>query len=467
MYTAKKLANGNYQIFQDGVLYSTGTESTLANFGLSPTKLTSGGDSSQSNNNQNQYTPPVETTPTIISAPTFPQSNLQPGQNGEEVKSLQKWLIQNGYPIISGPTGYYGKETKDAVTLLQKKLGINAGSDAGFFGPKTISALASGSDAKAGDVSSVGSTSVSPTGNGYYNVNGAYFQKQGDVVTPVSDPATINGLRSGSIQANQTEFSALFGNTIATTVTPDEQAFFSSADFTGLPKDQQDAIRAIFNTVQTNDSQKKDLLQKAIEKATENADPIFKQTLRLSLDALDRGFTDADNDLQYNERKLTDQLARLREDTKYNKNDLTIEQQNELKQLEDSYAQQLGDTRQNLAASGFTDSSRRIKSEDILNKTKGNLVESSNRKFADQIRTLDNGLSRGEADTTTEIQRLRDLTAGKKTTLGRTTEEKVGSANLNKSGYDELGDITGTADRTRQKDIDTASADYYKLGFVA
>ncbi len=73
--------------------------------------------------------------------PTLPNTNLQPGMTGPQVTQLQQWLIANGFNVPSGATGYYGSETKAAVAALQSKYNVQAGTNAGFFGPQTIAAV--------------------------------------------------------------------------------------------------------------------------------------------------------------------------------------------------------------------------------------------------------------------------------------------------------------------------------------
>lgn len=77
---------------------------------------------------------------------TPPTSALQPGATGQNVKQLQDWLVKGGNMTQEQvDTGYgtYGPQTTAAVKALQKKLGIDAGAGAGFFGQKTMSALKS------------------------------------------------------------------------------------------------------------------------------------------------------------------------------------------------------------------------------------------------------------------------------------------------------------------------------------
>lgn len=61
--------------------------------------------------------------------------NLTPGTSGDDVKQLQEWLISQGYSIPAGATGYYGEQTKSAITEWQKANNIDAQGNYGYFGP--------------------------------------------------------------------------------------------------------------------------------------------------------------------------------------------------------------------------------------------------------------------------------------------------------------------------------------------
>jgi len=71
----------------------------------------------------------------------FPSSSLEPGMSGSQVKQLQQYLMSMGYSIPDGATGYYGNQTKAAVTQLQRDLGVNTGGYDGYWGPKTQQSL--------------------------------------------------------------------------------------------------------------------------------------------------------------------------------------------------------------------------------------------------------------------------------------------------------------------------------------
>lgn len=71
----------------------------------------------------------------------FPTTNLQPGQSGSEVKKLQDFLVSQGLmtpqQVASGP-GMYGPQTTAAVKKWQQVNGVDAGANAGYWGPKSI-----------------------------------------------------------------------------------------------------------------------------------------------------------------------------------------------------------------------------------------------------------------------------------------------------------------------------------------
>ncbi len=63
------------------------------------------------------------------------EHDLQYGDQGDEVQGLQEYLIYEGSYKEAFVTGYFGNYTKNAVSIFQKKFGVQPVS--GFFGPKT------------------------------------------------------------------------------------------------------------------------------------------------------------------------------------------------------------------------------------------------------------------------------------------------------------------------------------------
>lgn len=90
------------------------------------------------------------------SSSTASSSSMQKGDEGSNVTSLQKMLIQLGY-LKTDATGYFGSATKDAVLSFQKAAGLSAD---GVAGPATVKAL----EKKSGSGSTNASTSTSSSG---------------------------------------------------------------------------------------------------------------------------------------------------------------------------------------------------------------------------------------------------------------------------------------------------------------
>jgi len=63
------------------------------------------------------------------------------GAKGEEVKTIQKKLIDLGFLKISAPTGNYQEQTKKAVEAFQKSKGFTGKDVDGIVGPKTSKVL--------------------------------------------------------------------------------------------------------------------------------------------------------------------------------------------------------------------------------------------------------------------------------------------------------------------------------------
>jgi hypothetical protein len=88
--------------------------------------------------------------------------DLTIGARGADVTCLQSWLISSGYSIPAGATGYFGMQTKAAVSAWQAAMGISP--TAGYFGPKSRAAAAGASSGNSGLPAGCTSTSgYSPT----------------------------------------------------------------------------------------------------------------------------------------------------------------------------------------------------------------------------------------------------------------------------------------------------------------
>lgn len=363
------------------------------------------------------------------------------------------WDYNQLKPVIDQiMPGYNVNNLQDTADLLNKFKTLYT---SGQFDGKTLTG-------------SSNSGTASALSDGYYKVNGAYFKKNGSSVAAVNDSATLNQLQSGQVASKTTaSYSDLFASTITASPTPEETAVFNSDDFNALPQDEQTALRGIFDTISTNDESQKAKMQNAYVTATKNSDPYFKTKINLALDQLTRGFADTDTSLDYQEQSLSRQLDDLKTTLSRDNSSLSLDQQNELHTLATNLGQQLDTTRQQLADSGLTQSSRRVKTEALIKDTNAGLVESTNRKFGDQLAANAQKQSYAENDTSAQIEQLTKAAASKKLDLGRSAEAAVGTNNLpGTPGYTPLGNTVGSIPQDEQADIDKAAAILYNNGFV-
>jgi hypothetical protein len=224
-----------------------------------------------------------------------------------------------------------------------------------------------------------------------------------------------------------------------------------------LSPDEQKAIRAVYDAVANNNEQEAQRLVANLKLGSAYADPILRQRVALITDELTRGFADVDNDLEYNETTLKNRLADLQQSITSNKGNLTLDEMAELRQMERAFQDQLTGVQDQLAASGFTNSSRRIKKERVMQETQGDLVESTKRSFAARQNQLDQQLTQGQRDTTLEVERLKELTARGKLDAARSAEAQLGSDRVGKlpelSGIKPLGGIGGEVDQQYYNDV--------------
>lgn len=229
----------------------------------------------------------------------------------------------------------------------------------------------------------------------------------------------------------------------------------NTAEFKALPSDQQELVSQVYSVIAENDIDNAERLSSAFKTAAKISDPFFKQQILIAKDAIERGFVSIDQDQQYQEKQLSTRLKDLREDVENRKEYIGLEEQSALRGLERQYQQQQKQVRQNMAASGFTSSSRREETEGLLNETTGDLRESTKRSFGMQMRDTNKSLERGERDVQSEIERLTELTKGKKLELFRQAEQTLGSKNLPSlnTNLDPLGGIVGDIPQAQTRDI--------------
>lgn len=225
----------------------------------------------------------------------------------------------------------------------------------------------------------------------------------------------------------------------------DDTALRATPEFNALSEEDQESVLAVFAVIAGNDKTQADRLAKAFQVASKINDPVFSQQLRLAVDAIERGFVSIDNEAEFAEQQLQSRLSDLREDFERNKSFFTLEQITAMKEIDRAFAQNLDVLQTNLAATGFTSSSRRTKKEGFLSDATGDLRESTSRKFEFQLDQNRASLDRGERNTSSELARLKQLTEEGKLDFLRGGEAEVGTENLPSlpGAPDPLGDIFG------------------------
>lgn len=213
-----------------------------------------------------------------------------------------------------------------------------------------------------------------------------------------------------------------------------EQYLSSSA----LPEDQKAIIRTIYQATGSNDVETVERLKSAMAAAKEYNQPYFKAQLNLALDALDRGISSNETDLGYRESSLQNTLNDLRNDIASSKDYLTFQQSQELKDLERNYGVQLENTQDSMAATGFTNSSRRVKTEGLLRDQYDGIVQSTNRGYMEKSNALTNQLTRNERNTAADLSYYQDKNTQSNIGMLRQAENQLGTTNLQNAGYSNL-----------------------------
>lgn len=253
--------------------------------------------------------------------------------------------------------------------------------------------------------------------------------------------------------------------TQGTTTAPDysQQINQILSQYPGLSADQRTAITNIFNTVVAGDSQKAQQLAEGIITATQFSDPYFKAQSRLVLDSLSQGFAQNEGDLAYKEKSLQNSLDALLQDTTASKDYLDFNKRQQLDSLARQYKTQLSTTRDSLAATGFTSSSRRARSEELLSEQNEGLVQSTNKQFEYQSGNLDRQMGQANTQAQTDLARYQELAQQGRTSLLSQAEQKLGTEGLSQinpsflNGYTPIGQIPGTINQEQARDT---------LGFI-
>lgn len=231
-YTAKLTPYGSYEIFQDGQRISTGSAASLSNYGLSPTQLSSSPTlaptqpttlapaqpsytSTPTQPTATQSAPPgthyskppnpwgepqgillydKDNSPVNPTQPTTaaPNMALQSGQRGAQVETLQRWLLEQGYQIPDGATGYFGPQTQAALAAWQNRNGVTGPGVGTNWGPKSIQASATTAPASRFSASPNTTNSTITQANDLNSVMEEYLKKMQTAGMQINPNITID-----------------------------------------------------------------------------------------------------------------------------------------------------------------------------------------------------------------------------------------------------------------------------------
>jgi len=209
-------------------------------------------------------------------------------------------------------------------------------------------------------------------------------------------------------------------------------------------------LYSTFKARQVQDPQKQQQMLEALGNAMSSLDPYYRQKTRLATDEIERSIGKLTGDYQSNLKSNEDRIKQLKEDLIFNKDQLTIEQQQEMSDQLRNYQTQLYNTQQQMAESGLAFSSPRATAEANLASEQQGISQSTARKYARAFREQDLNAKRQAAALE---QNLADLERGKKeglTDISRRGEEALGSANMPATGVSQLGGIQGTLEAEKQ-----------------
>ena len=210
------------------------------------------------------------------------------------------------------------------------------------------------------------------------------------------------------------------------------QAILDSPDLT---EDQRAAIQAIYSASVENDLETSERLIAAMQASAEFSDPFFKAQIRLVTDSLERSLKGLEGDLAFKQTQLENALSDLRADIGASQEHLSFQASQELESLARNYEVRLESNTQAMAATGFTASSRRVRSEGLLKEAHEGAVESTQRQLAFQTGGLQRQLTGAERDVALDVARYEELAAQGKLDILRKAESQVGTKELAGLGF--------------------------------
>ena len=226
--------------------------------------------------------------------------------------------------------------------------------------------------------------------------------------------------------------------------------------FQQLDQESQDIIKYYWDTLASEDIEKANAFNEALDIAVEQADPFWRQKLLIMKDDVERTLGTLESDLVSREKTLKDRKQAIEDDLTSDTGFLSLEEQASLSRLSDSYDVEIEGLRENMAARGLSSSTIRSKAEDRSETAHSGVVESVERRADKQERDLTATADRDVQITLDDLSDFQRHTKEAKTTSIRNLESIIGSEAAGKiDGASEflLGDIVGSQLGDKASDI--------------
>jgi len=213
----------------------------------------------------------------------------------------------------------------------------------------------------------------------------------------------------------------------------------------------------------SNDADKLKKLNEALDMAQAQAEPYWAEQLRIAQDSVLQSYSNITGDMTYQKTNIENKIKQINEDLTSNKDFLTLNEQQDMANMLQSYQVQLDNVNIKAADTGMTFSTQgTIERTRISNYNQG-LMESSQRQYEKQVSDLEKEAARGNEQAAIDLVNLQRTYQGGVTSIGRTAETTLGTSNLPAlEGYTPLRDVTGELYENRILDTEKRKESIYE-----
>ena len=230
--------------------------------------------------------------------------------------------------------------------------------------------------------------------------------------------------------------------------------------FMDLDFDLQEMAFSSYQIQVANNEDKARKMDEAFNMAVKQADPYWKQIIRIAQDETVRTFDEAKGDYQSSMDRINRRQTELTDDVALFKDRLSLDEQVKLGAINRSYTSQIKEVAQNASEAGITFGAgelSRTGQQGLVDEQNEEIVESTKRQFAQQIEDLTIKQQRGDTDAQTQLSDLERTYGSRIQDIGRNIESYLGSqatAGMGIEGYSGMGNITGTMYEDKTKDVE-------------